>query len=331
MAARKHDFTYQHQQATIDLIAVSARFYWAAGIFSHKTEMAVSNQAWGRGQCLKRLWGLWGLWSVAVSALLVAAPFQALHAQTLPNQNATAQSPAAPGTDSKGIVGLPFSASDLGPPPLPWRVVGLPGQNKSTTPVKPLTRFDITSIDGRHVLRVATDASYGNLVHTVPNIELDGKTQLRWSWRLDQPLVDADLRQRRSDDSPLKLCLLFDMPTAKLSLFERSMLSFARSVTGEKLPSATLCYVWDHQLPVGTLLSNAFTSRMRMLVLGSGDKRLGQWVTHQRDVAADFKLAFGRENGADTLPPLQGLLVGADSDSTAGQSLGYVGDITLGP
>ena len=68
-----------------------------------------------------------------------------------------------------------------------------------------------------------------------------------------------------------------------------------------------------------------------MLVLNSGDKRLGQWVTHQRDVAADFKQAFGRENGSDSLPALDGVLVGADSDNSGGQSLAYVGDITLAP
>ena len=68
-----------------------------------------------------------------------------------------------------------------------------------------------------------------------------------------------------------------------------------------------------------------------MLVFDSGDKRLGQWVSHQRDVAADFKQAFGRENGRNGLPALEGILVGADSDNAGGQSLAYVGDITLGP
>ena len=211
-------------------------------------------------------------------------------------------------------------------PSAPWRIAGLPVQGKAAVP---LTRFDITSIDGRKVLRVQTDSSYGNLVHALPGVRLAPAAQLRWSWRLDQPLVNADLRQKRGDDLPLKVCLLFDMPISKLSFVDRSLLSLARSVSGEKLPSATLCYVWDHTLPAGTLLSNAYTSRVRMVVLNSGDKSLGQWVTHQRDVAADFKLAFGRES--NSLPALDGVLVGADSDNAGGRSLAYVGDITLDP
>ena len=193
----------------------------------------------------------------------------------------------------------------------------------------PTTRYDITTIDGRPVLRLQTDGSYGNLVHALPGINLPEKTQLRWRWRLDQPLTNADLRQKRGDDSPLKVCLLFDMPLAYLSFVDRIVLSLARSVSGEKLPGATLCYVWDHLLPTGTLLNNAYTSRVRMLVLGSGDKSLGKWVNHQRDVAADFKLAFGRE--MEGLPALDGVLVGADSDNAGGQSTAYVGDIALGP
>ena len=98
---------------------------------------------------------------------------------------------------------------------------------------------------------------------------------------------------------------------------------------GEKLPAATLCYVWDHTLPVGTLIDNAFTSRIRMIVVDSGTKALGQWVSHQQDVTADFRRAFGRE--FPTLPPLEGVAVGADADNTQSRSLSYIADLVLQP
>ena len=223
----------------------------------------------------------------------------------------------------------PFSASDAQTPPAAWRMAGLPGQGNAAKPVAPITRFDITPVDGQKVLRVQTDGSYGNLVFALPGITPVPGAFLRWRWRLDKPLVNADLRQQRGDDAPLKVCLLFDVPLAKLSFVDRSVLALARSVSGENLPSATLCYVWDHLLPAGTLLNNAYTSRVRILVLDSGDKTLGQWVSHQRDVAADFKRAFGRES--EIFPKLDGVLIGADSDNAGGQSLGYVGDVTLAP
>ena len=217
----------------------------------------------------------------------------------------------------------PFSSASGAVPPPPWRVVGLPKASK------PLTRFEMVPMDGRPVLRVQTDHSYANLVHDLPDLALAPDMKLRWRWRLDQPLRGTDLRQRAGDDSPLKVCALFDMPLEQLGFIERNLLRVARSVSGENLPAATLCYVWDASLPAGTLLDNAFSHRMRMIVLDSGEQHLGQWVAHSQDLAADFQRAFGKETA--TLPPLQGLLVGGDSDNTGGQSLGYVGDVTLSP
>ena len=217
----------------------------------------------------------------------------------------------------------PFSSASAAVPPPPWRVVGLP---KST---KPLTRFEMVPLDGHPVLRVQTDHSYANLVHDLHDFALAPGVKLRWRWRLDQPLHGTDLRQRAGDDTPLKVCALFDMPLEQLGFVERNLLRAARSMSGENLPAATLCYVWDAGLPAGTLLDTAFTHRMRMIVVDSGEQHLGQWVAHAQDLAADFRRAFGKE--AAILPPLQGLLVGADSDNTAGQSLGYVGDVTLSP
>ncbi len=210
-----------------------------------------------------------------------------------------------------------------GQPPAPWRVVGVP-RGKI-----PLTRFDITALDGRQVLRVEASRSYGNLVHALAPAVPDAGMRLRWRWRLDQPLAGADLRRRETDDSPLKVCALFDMPLDRLGLVERNLLRLARSVSGENLPSATLCYVWDATLAPGTLLPNAYSARVRMIVVDSGAQRLGQWTAHARDLAADFRLAFGHESAS--LPPLEAVLVGADADNTGSYSLGYVEGVTLSP
>ena len=141
--------------------------------------------------------------------------------------------------------------------PSPWRVVGLPGSSK------PFTRFDLVPLDGQTVLRVLADHSYANLVHDLPDVVVTRGIQLRWRWRLDQPLPDADLRRRETDDTALKVCLLFNAPAENLGALEQGLLGVARAISGEKLPAATLCYVWDHTLPVGTLIDNAFTSRIR--------------------------------------------------------------------
>ena len=224
----------------------------------------------------------------------------------------------------KGFLISAFSSAPGHQPPAPWRVVGVPSGKMA------ITAFDLAVVDGRTVLRVEANASYGNLVHAVPPSVPGADVRLHWRWRLDQPLLKADLRRKEGDDSPLKVCALFDMPLDQLGLLDRNMLRLARSLTGEKLPSATLCYVWDATLPVGTLLSNAYSARVRIIVVDSGAQRLGQWVAHHHDLGADFRRAFGQDKSA-SLPPLEAIVVGADADNTAGHSLGYVDDVTLAP
>ena len=214
-----------------------------------------------------------------------------------------------------------FSKASGETPPASWKVYPFPGSEK------PLSRFDIATLDGERVLRVVAEKSYGTLQHDLPRLAVGPGSKLSWRWRLDQPLREADLRHKKGDDTPLKVCALFDMPVKNLGLFERSFLHAARSMSGQYIPAATLCYVWDHKLPVNTELPNAFTRRVRYVVLTSGDSQLKFWLKQERDLAQDFRRAFGEET--DTIPPLIGLAIGADADNTAGSSLGYVGDLVL--
>ena len=217
-----------------------------------------------------------------------------------------------------------FSTAPAGQPVAPWRVVGVPGGKV------PLTDFQLVALDGQQVLKVEAIKSYGNLVHALPAgfVPAPG-LMLRWRWRLDQSLPLADLRRREGDDAALKVCALFGQPLDKLKLIDRTVLRLARAASAENLPSATLCYIWDPLLPVGTVLSNAYSSRVRLIVVNGEQQPPGQWHTQARDLAADFRRAFADEGSV--VPPLTAVLVGADSDNTAGRSLGYVGDVSLSP
>ncbi len=215
----------------------------------------------------------------------------------------------------------PLSGGAGNEPAKPWREVNFP---KGKIPP---TQFDIHTMAGERVLRLRADRSYGVLSHAI-KAEAVAST-LSWRWQLEQGLPQADLRSKAGDDSPLKVCVMFDMALDGLSLGERNKLRFARLFSGEPLPAATLCYVWDHNLNVGAELPNPYTPRMRYLVLGSGEAKPGVWQTHTRDVAADFKRAFGHESA--TVPPMLAVVVGADADNTQGSSVGYVADIALRP
>jgi len=228
------------------------------------------------------------------------------------------------GAHAQVATALPLLTPLAGPgeqPPAPWRVVGLPRQKK------PFTRFVMVDLDGKRALRVEAIESYGNLVHNLGT--LPTSLHLAWSWRVEQPIADADLRKKDGDDTALKVCVLFDLALDKVPFLERQLLRLARTQTAEPLPAATVCYVWDTRLPVGTLIDNAFTRRMRYIVLQSGSAPLHTWQRERRDVAADFALAFGAESAQ--LPPIVGVAVGADADNTHAHGIGHVADLVLEP
>ena len=213
-----------------------------------------------------------------------------------------------------------FSALADGKPPAPWRFASLPNK----TP----TEFSITALQGQQVLRVATHDSYGNLIYPL-RVPASPAMSLRWRWRVDQLVTKADIRQRSGDDAALKLCISFDYDKSLLSWSERTKLRLAAVNTGEAIPAQTLCYLWDNKQPTGSVLNNAFTSRMRYIVLQSGSEHLGQWMSEQRDLAADYQRAFGDES-PQHIPDLLALIVSADADNTHGTGLAYLGDIQLG-
>jgi Protein of unknown function (DUF3047) len=224
-------------------------------------------------------------------------------------------------------------------PPSPWQVQGLPAQKM------PMTRFALVDLDGRRALRVDAERSYGNLVHPLEPAAT-APFRLAWSWRVDRP-VAADLRSKAGDDTALKVCVFFDLALEKIPFGERQLLRLVRARTQEHLPGATLCYVWDSDLAAGTVLPNAYTRRMRYLVLQGGAGAAGSatsasgasgaggtiptatWRNEQRDVHADFLRVFGDESAQ--VPPVIGIAIGADTDNTGGRSTAFIADLVVQP
>ncbi len=214
-----------------------------------------------------------------------------------------------------------FSSTPGSQPPAPWHVVGLPERFS-----KPVSLFDLVDLDGAHVLRVRADKSWGTLAHPVNEAVKPG-SMLRWRWRLDQPLVKSDIHAKITEDSPLKVCLSFDMPADNIPGRERALFKFAQFFTREKIPTATLCYIWGGKESIGYEQASLFTARVRFIVLANESTPLKAWQTKERNIYADFMKAFGDE--AVVVPALSAILIGADADNTLGSSAGYVGDVQL--
>ena len=240
--------------------------------------------------------------ALSMALLLLGAATSAAHAATLP-----------PLVDGDQVASA-------------WHVVTLPQQG-----TKPVTRFSAERVDGRMALRVDADHSYGNLVFDTPPGPLPQR--LRWSWRMQVPNPAADLNQRAGDDAAVKVCVAYDQPLDRVPFTERQLLRLARASTGQPLPAATLCYVWTGAEPRGALIDNAYTHRVRYIVLRNAGDGIGVWLDESRDLAADFVRAFGDESptAAVKLPPLVAVIVGGDADNTGLHTVAHLTALRFEP
>lgn len=205
--------------------------------------------------------------------------------------------------------------------PAPWRVVTLPKIPRHT-------RYTVSEIDGRMAVHALADASYANVVHPL-DAAIDATPVLRFAWRVERFPDNVNLRVKAGDDTAARVCVLFDVPLERLALLDRTRVQLARRVFDPDLPAATICYVWDHALPRGVWLPNAYTDRVRMLVLRSGaDAEPARWHEERRDLRADFRAAFPAEAAAG-MPKVAAIAFATDADNTRSQAAAWFGDIAL--
>lgn len=215
-----------------------------------------------------------------------------------------------------------------------WRFVGFPSQHKPLPP----TLFEAGMVGGTPAVKVSTDSSYGTLVRD--GLTLNGG-RLQWRWRLDQPLSGGqhppDLRSKDGDDAALKVCVMFEHALAQVPFLERTTLRLARAISGEALPAATVCYVWDTAGSTPAEGANPYTRRVRYIVLQGQATPQGQWFNESRDIAQDFihlfhdELPQGKATPAAQAPRVHTVLIGADSDNTGSRSQGWVASLSWHP
>lgn len=212
----------------------------------------------------------------------------------------------------------PFSAMPPGDTISSWQILK-PARGANDT------RYRLVRDAGKVVLQADAENAMSGLIHPVA-IDLRDTPRLRWRWKIAAPVAGADMTQKSGDDYAARLYVMFDYPVEKLSFGTRAKLKLAETLYGQKIPAAALNYVWDASQPVGTTMPNAYTDRARMLVLQSGGARSGEWVTETRDLAADFRRAFGEE-----APGVIAVALATDTDNTQGNATAWYGDIEFLP
>ena len=191
-----------------------------------------------------------------------------------------------------------------------------------TIPQIAVNRFSLIADDGKTVLRIDSNNSAGSVALPLVASPGTGNTMLAWRWKVSRVLEKADMDSKLGDDYSARLYVFFDVPMASLSFVDRSKIRLARMVAGADVPTAALCYVWDNKHRIGHTAWSPYTDRVRMIVLQNGPTHLNEWMLESRDVAADFREAFGFD-----APAVTGVAVGNDTDNTDDKVTTWFGDV----
>lgn len=147
---------------------------------------------------------------------------------------------------------------------------------------------------------------------------------VEFSWWVPALMPASSVADVDHEDAAARVLFGFGGDRARLSQRTRMMFDLAEGLTGEAPPFATLMYVWDRVAPVGEVVINPRSDRIRKLVVDSGSQHLGQWREHRRDLAADFRRAFGEDPG-----PLLSMALMTDADNTRSTARAWYGPIRL--
>lgn len=102
-------------------------------------------------------------------------------------------------------------------------------------------------------------------------------------------------------------------------------MSLGKALGGVELPYAAIQYIWARKAAVERVIPNANTTRIKKLVVRSGSDGLNEWQSFNRDVRADFRLAFPGEEPGD----VESVALMTDTDSLGGRAEACYADVRM--
>jgi len=164
------------------------------------------------------------------------------------------------------------------------------------------THYDFIQGPQHMVLRARTLASASGLFRDI-EVDITKTPFINWSWKVDNIYQGNNEHQKEGDDYPARIYIV---------------------VSGGMFfwKTRAINYVWSSNQAIGSNWDSAYTGNAKMIAVGSGDKKTGQWVMEKRNVYQDLKSLFG-----EVIPKIHAIAVMSDSDNTKQSATAYYGDI----
>jgi Protein of unknown function (DUF3047) len=179
---------------------------------------------------------------------------------------------------------------------------GIPGDWKGQTWGRPAYDFEIVADDGQPVLRLKSKGDNSTISRDLRvSINLEETPILEWSWKVVTLPAGGNACQGSTDDQAAQVYV-----------------GWLRSP--ESVRSRIIGYVWDSTAPAGTICKSQKTATVTYIVVRSGSRELGKWITERRNVVEDFRRIYGEAPDNPTV-----LSLSIDSDDTRSSADSFIG------
>jgi len=185
------------------------------------------------------------------------------------------------------------------------------------------TTYSVVHDDGVSVIKAESTASSSGLTRQI-TIDPAEYPVLSWSWKVANTYQAGDVNIKAGDDYPARIYITFAYDADKVSFWERVKFNTIKLFYEQYPPTSVINYIWANKAPQDLITPNPFTDRAKMIVIESGDEKVGKWIHEKRNIVDDYRKAFGEE------PPLiSGIAIMSDSDNTGEKSIAWYGDIVF--
>jgi hypothetical protein len=198
--------------------------------------------------------------------------------------------------------------------PLDWKPLTFKKIEKHST-------YTLVKDNGIVAIKAVAEASASGLTRA---IKINSKEYpiMQWRWKVSNILKKGNVHQKEGDDYPARIYITFEYDPNKLGFFDKAKYEAVKLLYGQYPPHGAINYIWESKAPIGTIVPNPYTDRVKMIVVESGEARLNQWVNEERNIYEDYKKAFGEEP-----PMISGIAIMTDTDNTGETATAYYGDI----
>ena len=187
------------------------------------------------------------------------------------------------------------------------------------------TQYELVKDEDQVVVKAVSSHSSSGLTREV-TIDPQNYPVVQWRWKVENILKKGDVTKKSGDDYPARLYITFEYDSKRVGFFEKAKYEAAKFIYGQYPPIGALNYIWESKSPIGTMIPNPYTDRVKMIVVESGESRLNEWITEERNVYEDYVKAFGGNP-----PKISGVAIMTDTDNTKERATAYFGDIVFKP